>query len=301
MCGGDCGRGFVCLWDLDGCDCFPEGTQCKDGACIGFCASPDLECRPGDQGPEDCDCLPRLPTTIPGASSTTTTTTSSTTSTAPTTTATSSTTSTTGLDTCGGTLDTNVYPPRCVGCRAFACLFDPVAGKCVCPTGPQFCQRRGDGSACSGLCPGPDGYQCICIVTPSGGRGARCDHADEFQGRGSGADEVPPTSSPRVIDCFAVIDPGVPQVTVECSHSVPSGEIVAAHMHMGAPGVDGEDGLTVGLGTSGSPLLDAVIDDTMIDPSALASLILAVRSGDAYVHLHTLEFPDGEIRAQLLP
>ena len=80
----------------------------------------------------------------------------------------------------------------------------------------------------------------------------------------------------------------------------PVGTVGAAHIHFGAPGVNGSVvfELTPTLNSDGlSGYFDAcqnrfTLTDEQID---------AVKRGDYYVNIHTETYPDGEIRAQLLP
>jgi hypothetical protein len=96
--------------------------------------------------------------------------------------------------------------------------------------------------------------------------------------------------------------------------------VVAAHVHCGAPGVNGPVGVTLfSGGTPGSGRVDGVLAKGAITaPDAgngcgwatLADVTAAMQSGNAYVNVHTNDgiaptntgpgdFPGGEIRGQL--
>ena len=82
--------------------------------------------------------------------------------------------------------------------------------------------------------------------------------------------------------------------------------VIAAHIHCGAAGVNGPVGVTL---FSGGPdrvngtLAEGVI--TAPDPgnacgwTDLAAVVAALESGDTYVNVHTTAHPGGEIRGQV--
>lgn len=72
-------------------------------------------------------------------------------------------------------------------------------------------------------------------------------------------------------------------------HSLDS-TITAGHIHLGAPGVSGPPVFTF-------PFLTSLIDVTWeLTPTDFQNLI----AGDLYVNLHTSDFPNGEIRGQII-
>jgi hypothetical protein len=93
----------------------------------------------------------------------------------------------------------------------------------------------------------------------------------------------------------------------------------ASHIHCGAPGVNGPIGVTLFTGALGSGRMDGILAQgvkTAPDPgnacgwTTLAEVIAAMRSGNAYVNVHTNDginppntgpgdFPGGEIRGQV--
>lgn len=81
-----------------------------------------------------------------------------------------------------------------------------------------------------------------------------------------------------------------------------------AHIHLGAPGSNG--GVVVflfgpepaGIDVNGTLATGTITADDLINALAgqpLSSLIDAIESGGAYVNVHTLAHPSGEIRGQL--
>ena len=95
--------------------------------------------------------------------------------------------------------------------------------------------------------------------------------------------------------------------------------VVAAHIHCGAPGVNGPVGLTLfGGAPGGGPVQGTVAEGTATAPDPgnacgwadLAAVIAAMQSGNTYVNVHTNDgvppantgpgdFPGGEIRGQV--
>jgi CHRD domain len=96
--------------------------------------------------------------------------------------------------------------------------------------------------------------------------------------------------------------------------------VVAAHIHCGAPGVNGPVGVTLfGPAAPGGGRTDGVLAEgtaTAPDPgngcgwTTLAAVMAAIESGDTYVNVHTNDgidpadtgpgdFPGGEIRGQV--
>lgn len=83
-------------------------------------------------------------------------------------------------------------------------------------------------------------------------------------------------------------------------------DVVAAHIHCAPAGVNGPVGVTL---FSGGPTSDSGVlaNGTITEPdpgngcqwTSLGEVQAAIESGDAYVNVHTLENPGGEIRGQI--
>jgi len=88
--------------------------------------------------------------------------------------------------------------------------------------------------------------------------------------------------------------------------------VTQSHIHLGAPGVSG--GIVVWLYPSAPPLQlipgrsDGTIGEGEITASSLvgtlkdkplSDLLKEIKSGNAYVNVHTTQFPPGEIRGQI--
>ena len=105
-------------------------------------------------------------------------------------------------------------------------------------------------------------------------------------------------------------------IDFELSYADLSGAPAAAHIHFAQPRVNG--GVMVFLcGGGGQPACPAAISGTVtgtltgalvIGPAAQGvavgdfdTLVVAIRSGEAYANVHTSSFPAGEIRGQIHP
>lgn len=87
-------------------------------------------------------------------------------------------------------------------------------------------------------------------------------------------------------------------------------DVTVAHIHLGPKGVNGPIVVTL-FGPFRRPIsideeeFTGVITredlEGPLEGRSLASLIKEMRRGNTYVNVHTVEFPDGEIRGQIYP
>ena len=136
----------------------------------------------------------------------------------------------------------------------------------------------------------------------------------------TGADEVPA----RATDAYGLAIFSLKSTGTDLRYKLAVADItnvVAAHIHCGAPGVNGPVGMTLySGGVPGSGPVDGVIASGIkTAPDAgngcgwatLADVIAAMRTGNTYVNVHTNDgvaptntgpgdFPGGEIRGQVL-
>ena len=105
-----------------------------------------------------------------------------------------------------------------------------------------------------------------------------------------GGQEVPSNASPHSADGTLFLDPFTNVLTYDIEVSGLTGSFNAAHLHFGAPGVNGP----VRLALSGGP--------TVLAGSATVSAAVAaeLRAGDLYVNVHSGGFPGGELRGQVV-
>jgi hypothetical protein len=125
--------------------------------------------------------------------------------------------------------------------------------------------------------------------------------ADEvFTGTFAGTAEMPPVTTGAGGTAYVFINPGATEIKYAVSYAGLSGRLVAVHINAGAAGVTGPIMLTLAAGPSTmfGTLTPASFHTTTAAPTWAAALAL-IRGGKAYVNLHTVAHPDGEVRAQL--
>jgi hypothetical protein len=124
--------------------------------------------------------------------------------------------------------------------------------------------------------------------------------AQVFTASLNGAAENPGVVTAGTGDVQIVINAAETAVSFSVSSTNLSGPVVAAHIHIGAVGKNGPIMLpfTVGSGTLRGTLTAANLQKV---PGAqtFAAALDAIRSGNAYVNLHTAAHPGGEVRGQL--
>jgi hypothetical protein len=136
--------------------------------------------------------------------------------------------------------------------------------------------------------------------------------------RGKFEAPVPRDTPARGVAQFTLNDDGTLTFTLTVQKI---SNVVAAHIHCGAPGVAGPVGVTLFHGApGGGPFEGLLASGTITAPDAgngcgwttLGDVEAAVNAGNAYVNVHTNDgvappntgpgdFPGGEIRGQLVP
>lgn len=133
-----------------------------------------------------------------------------------------------------------------------------------------------------------------------------------------GFEEVPATATPATGRFTAQINQAASSISYELSYTGLQGSITQSHIHFGQEGVNG--GIVIFLcsnlgngpaGTQACPASPGTISGTAtadnviaaaaqgISPGQMHKVLRAIRSGIAYVNVHTTLFPGGEIRGQL--
>lgn len=149
------------------------------------------------------------------------------------------------------------------------------------------------------------------IVALAGLASVSCNNALEgkevFIANLSSADEVParPTGAN-----------GTAQIIVEgnqISYAIEVDDITAitfSHIHTAAPGVNGPVRLFLYPPRAGDPapqvtvtdkhiLVQATVDSSQVNGVTYEELLNAMRTGNAYVNVHTAQFPGGEMRGAI--
>jgi hypothetical protein len=122
-----------------------------------------------------------------------------------------------------------------------------------------------------------------------------------FQAQLSGPNEVPPRTSSGSGAAGFTLDGNVVHFSVEVEGL---GNIIACHIHVAAVGVSGP----VRVPLCKAPLPAGVVNGVLVQGNFTAAdvvaisfddLLNAMRTGNAYVNVHTTVYPAGEIRGQV--
>lgn len=110
-----------------------------------------------------------------------------------------------------------------------------------------------------------------------------------FQATINASQEVPPNVSTATGNACVILDVAAHTVTFNIAYSGLTSNETAAHFHQGAPGVNG--GVIIPL-PAGNPKIG-----TLPTTPAQEAAFLA---GNVYINIHTVNFPGGEIRGQVV-
>jgi hypothetical protein len=129
-------------------------------------------------------------------------------------------------------------------------------------------------------------------------------HADElkFETELSGAEEVPPVETEG--EGEAKFESDETSVDFELKWNDLTTPAFAAHIHCGVTGVNGPVGVTLFAGTMGT---EGEVQSTFTGPDPgnacgwedLADVLGAMATGGAYVNVHTMQHPGGEVRGRV--
>jgi hypothetical protein len=129
--------------------------------------------------------------------------------------------------------------------------------------------------------------------------------SNQFTAELSGANEVPSVESEG--EGMAIVN--LSREGIRYKLAVENiDEVTQAHIHIGAPGENGPVVAFLFGFVDGGVTIDGVLargtitEADLVGPLAgqpLSALVEAIRSGNAYVNVHTVDHPAGEIRGQL--
>lgn len=146
----------------------------------------------------------------------------------------------------------------------------------------------------------------VMLAALAGAAACNSDDEERFEATLTGSAEVPPVSTTSTGSAFFTVDGD------ELDFNLGAQNITGAtfaHIHRGAPGQNGPalvflfqaapPGVSVIAGSLSSGSVDA---SDMIAGTGVSfdSLIALVRNGNAYVNVHTVAHPGGEIRGQIV-
>ena len=116
----------------------------------------------------------------------------------------------------------------------------------------------------------------------------------------SGGQEVPAVSGSATGDGWVLTSTGGSTLTYYVAYSGLSGALAAAHIHLGAAGVNG--GVLLPLAAGASPMT-GTLDAGDLTPTGgvtdMAGAVGAIAAGNTYFNLHTAANPGGELRGQV--
>jgi hypothetical protein len=121
-----------------------------------------------------------------------------------------------------------------------------------------------------------------------------------YGGSFRGANENPAVTTGGAGTAQLLIDELGQTIQFRIDYTGLSGPVVAAHIHFGAPGVNGP--IMIPFKVTTSPMIGTLSSANFLttEPAPFwADAIAAIRSGKAYVNLHTAAHPGGEVRANL--
>jgi len=127
----------------------------------------------------------------------------------------------------------------------------------------------------------------------------------KFSAKLSGKDEVPANQSPS--SGLAWVKTMGDKITYEVNVT-DMDKVNAAHIHLGGPGKNGPVILTLFKGgpteqvngTVGEANVTASNFEGPMQGKTVSDLLTAINNGTTYVNVHTTDFPNGEIRGQLM-
>jgi hypothetical protein len=127
----------------------------------------------------------------------------------------------------------------------------------------------------------------------------------KFTAKLSGKEEVPPNGSPSIGFAWVKITDDKIRYEVNVTDM---DKVNAAHIHLGEAGKNGPVVLTLFKGgpteqvngTVGEANVTASNLEGPMKGKDVTDLVTAIKNGTMYVNVHTTDFPDGEIRGQLL-
>jgi CHRD domain len=111
----------------------------------------------------------------------------------------------------------------------------------------------------------------------------------------SGAEQVPPVTTPGKGSADLTWDPSTRVVTWDITDSGLTGPVTMAHFHNGSEGKNGP--VVIWLTKKDTQATGAIKGEATLTPEQAKEL----EAGDWYINVHTKDHPAGEIRGQVKP
>jgi hypothetical protein len=119
----------------------------------------------------------------------------------------------------------------------------------------------------------------------------------------SGAGEVPPNDEQGFGEALVIINDNLDTITVSIYFDDLTGPAIASHIHIGPPDGNGPVVLPFAnfpADTDGHYEADLTADDINQNSGyTFDDLVQALFGGNAYMNIHTMKYPGGEIRGQI--
>ncbi len=150
-------------------------------------------------------------------------------------------------------------------------------------------------------------------ILAAGLTGVACNDATEgtevFVATLSGGEEVPARATAASGAAQIIVDGDQISYSIEVDDIT---AVTAAHIHSGAPGVNGPIRLFLYPPRQGDPapqvtttdrriLVSATVPSSNVSGVTFQELLAQMRANGAYVNVHTVQFPGGEIRGTVRP
>jgi hypothetical protein len=103
------------------------------------------------------------------------------------------------------------------------------------------------------------------------------------------SEEVPPNDSPGSGTAEVTLDTDANKVSWTITHEGLTGEPTAAHFHGPAK-----------IGENAGPIVDITANLKEGSADVTAEQLQMIREGNTYINVHSAQYPDGEIRGQVL-
>jgi len=140
------------------------------------------------------------------------------------------------------------------------------------------------------------------VAEPSGEVRGQLQAPLQFITQLNGFQQVPMVATGATGRARIVLAPDRQSLDVTLVTSLPMEEITQAHIHVGSPGMNGGPAFFIAESGFTSPVLVTLRPaDFLAPPQATTyeAFLDALASQNTYVNIHTLEYPDGEIRGQI--
>ncbi|HEU0298940.1 MAG TPA: CHRD domain-containing protein [Longimicrobium sp.] len=146
----------------------------------------------------------------------------------------------------------------------------------------------------------------VMVAALAGAAACNSDDEERFEATLTGSGEVPPVSTTSTGSAFFTVNDDNLEFNVGAQNITGA---IAAHIHSGAPGVNGPplvflfQAAPPGVSVTAGSLNSGTVDQTdMIAGTGVSydSMVALIRNGNAYVNIHTVARPAGEVRGQIV-